>query len=156
MSVPPIKKSQSVQNKTERKGTRVFAIYGNESSLFWLKRKRDGVSTPFEEWMRHGTMASSPRISPATWRDRSVSYRRFVVTKPKSWFYRIITTRRLDTNRLIMREQAAINETKHMHPLECNGTKAFNVNKFTFDLVLTSTGNPTTGPSRDRSFTSIW
>ena len=101
-------------------------------------------------------MASSPRISPAARRDRSVGCRRFVVTKPKSWFYRIITTRRLDPNRLIMREQAAINETKHMHPLECNGTKAFNVNKFTFDLVLTSTGNPTTGPSRDRSFTSIW
>jgi hypothetical protein len=43
----------------------LFKILLARKQPLWLKRKQDGVSTPFEELMRPGTMASSPCISPA-------------------------------------------------------------------------------------------
>jgi hypothetical protein len=100
--------------------------------------------------MRPGTMASSPCISPAAWRDRSVSCRCFVVTKLK-----IVV---LSYSNPLVRYKApscmstGLNETKCMHPLGWNGSKLFNVNIFTFDSI-NYTGSPTTGPSRDCGFT---
>ena len=94
-----------------------LGLYPWDGSSSRRERQYESGLDNLKEWWVHSMIPASPFYAQLTWRYQWVSYRRFMVMKPKLWFYHI-PTRRLDTKR--HHAWARRGTMKHfvMHPLE--------------------------------------